>query len=128
MKKTIHNSAIWLLALLMVTFGLNKFFGFIPVTPPVDAIAQNFMGAMFTSYLYVVVAIAEIVGGILLVLPKTKFMGWLLLLPVIFNIVAFHMAHDFIGNGIWLVPTILYGAITYLQFNNIKKSLIHGFV
>ena len=128
MKNIVQNIAIWFLAILMVIFGLNKFFGFIPVEPPADATAQSFMGAMFTSYLYVIVALAEITGGIMLLLPKTRFMGWLLLLPIIFNIVAFHIAHDFIGNGIWLLPTILYILISYLQFHNIKKAMTYGFV
>lgn len=128
MKNIVQNIALWLLAILMVIFGLNKFFGFIPVEPPADATAQSFMGAMFTSYLYVIVSLAEIVGGIMLLVPKTRFMGWLLLLPVIFNIVAFHIAHDFIGNGIWLLPTILYILISYLQFYNIKKAMTYGFV
>ena len=129
MKNTVQNIAIWFLAILMVIFGLNKFFGFIPVEPPADATAQSFMGAMFTSYLYVIVALAEITGGIMLLVPKTRFMGWLLLLlPIIFNIVGFHIAHDFIGNGIWVLPTILYILISYLQFNNIKKAMTHGFI
>lgn len=107
------------LALLMITFGLNKFLGFIPVEPPADPIAQQFMGAMFSTYLFKVVAVAEILGGILLVIPKTKFVGWLILLPVIFNIVAFHFAHDFVGNGIWLIPTILFIVIGYAQKDRI---------
>ena len=128
MKNTVQNIAIWFLAILMVIFGLNKFFGFIPVEPPADATAQSFMGALFTSYLYVIVALAEIVGGLMLLIPKTRFMGWLLLLPIIFNIVAFHIVHDFIGNGIWLLPTALYLVISYLQFNNIKKAMTYGFI
>jgi len=126
MKNTIQNISIWFLAILMIVFGLNKFFGFIPVEPPADQTAQAFMGAMFTSYLFVVVAIAEIVGGILIIVPKTRILGWLLLLPVIFNIVAFHIAHDFIGNGIWLLPTLLFAVITYLQFGTIKKAMNNG--
>ena len=126
MKNTIQNISIWLLAILMVVFGLNKFFGFIPVEPPADPTAQSFMGAMFTTYLFVVVAIAEIVGGILLIVPKTRFLSWLLLLPIIFNIVAFHIAHDFIGNGIWLLPTLLFTIITYFQFGTIKKAMNYG--
>ena len=69
------------------------------------------MGAMFTTYLFKVVAIAEIVGGILLIVPRTMLIGWIILLPVVFNIVAFHVAHDFVGNGIWLLPTALFIAI-----------------
>lgn len=121
MKDTFNNIISWVLAILMLIFGFNKFFGFIPVEPPSDPTAQSFMGAMFTSYLFVVVATAEILGGILLLIPRTRLLGWFLLLPVIFNIVAFHIAHDFIGNGIWLLPTALFAIITFFQFEILKK-------
>ena len=111
MSNIIQKASVGLLALLMMVFGLNKFFGFIAVDPPADPVAQQFMGAMFTTYLFKVVAIAEIVGGILLIIPRTMLVGWIILLPVVFNIVAFHIAHDFVGNGIWLLPTILFIAI-----------------
>lgn len=111
MSNVIQKATIGMLALLMVVFGLNKFFGFIAVDPPADPVAQQFMGAMFTTYLFKVVAIAEIVGGTLLIVPRTTLIGWILLLPVVFNIVAFHVAHDFVGNGIWLLPTALFIAI-----------------
>ncbi len=119
-SKVEHSLAI-ILGLLMVVFGLNKFLGFIPVDPPTDATAQKFLGTMFTSYLFIVVGIAEIIAAPLLIFPKTRFMGWLLLLPVMFNIVAFHVAHDFIGNGIWLVPTAIFMVLGYLKMNGITS-------
>ena len=109
----LKNFSPVLLGLMMVIFGMNKFIGFIPVEPPADATAQMFMGAMFSSYLYIVVAMLEVGAGIMLFIPKTRFVGWLLLIPVIFNITAFHLAHDFIGNGIWLVPLVLMLVIGY---------------
>lgn len=96
------------LGVLMIIFGLNKFFGFIPVEPPADPTAQAFLGTMFSSYLFTVVALAEIVGGLFLLVRKFRLLGWLILSPVTFNIVAFHLAHDFIGNGIWLIPALLF--------------------
>jgi len=123
MKKNIENISAWILALLMIIFGLNKFIGFIPVEPPIDPTAQKFMGAMFTTYLYIMVAFAEIIGGILLLFTRLRFVGWLVLLPIIFNIVAFHIAHDFIGNGIWVVPTAIFIIIGYFQLNHFPLLL-----
>lgn len=108
MQKMITMLPGALLGVLMILFGLNKFLGFIVVEPPTDPSAQAFLGIMFSTYLYKVVAVAEIAGGILLLVPKLRLLGWLILSPVIFNIVAFHLAHDFIGNGIWLLPTLLF--------------------
>ncbi|MEQ8924227.1 MAG: hypothetical protein RLO81_00355 [Fulvivirga sp.] len=123
MEKIIKNAIPAVLGLLMIIFGLNKFIGFIPVEPPADATAQMFMGAMFTSYLFAIVAIFEIVGGILLFSSKTRFLAWLLLLPVVFNIVAFHIAYDFIGNGIWLLPTALFMIVGYFNRNKLVQII-----
>lgn len=123
MNTTIQKTTDIVLALLMIIFGLNKFFGFIPVEPPADPVAQQYMGAMFSSYLFKVVALTEIIGGVLLVIPNTKFIGWMVLLPVIFNIVAFHIAHDFIGNGIWILPTILFVTAGYFNKGNINSLI-----
>ena len=115
MKNTLELLTSTILGLSMIVFGLNKFLGFIAIEPPVDPIAQQFLGAMFSSYLAHWVGIFEVIAGILLLIPRTRFLGWLLLLPIIFNIMLFHLAHDFIGNGIWLVPTLLFLMLAYFQ-------------
>ena len=115
MKNTLELLTSTILGLSMIVFGLNKFLGFIAIEPPADPIAQQFLGAMFSSYLAHWVGIFEVIAGILLLIPRTRFLGWLLLLPIIFNILLFHLAHDFIGNGIWLVPTLLFLGLAYFQ-------------
>ena len=123
MSITIERITGAVFALLMLVFGLNKFLGFIAIDPPADEQAQQFLGTMFTTYLFQVVAVAEIVGAMLLLVPKTKFIGWIILLPIMFNIAAFHMAHDFVGNGIWLVPTALFLAISYFEKDRILSMV-----
>lgn len=122
-QKILFLSTKVLLGTLMVVFGLNKFLGFIAVAPPSDTTAQSFLGSMFTSYLYVVVAIAEILGGILLFVPRLAFLGALLLTPIIFNIAAFHVAHDLPGNSIWILPTALYLCVLYFFKSKFKTLL-----
>ena len=123
MNDKISNISGMILGLLMVIFGLNKFLGFIPVEPPDDVTAQTFLGAMFTTYLFKVVAVAEILGGILLCIPRYAFVGMTLLAPVIFNIIAFHIAHDLPGNGLWLMPSLLFGALVYFFYDKIKNII-----
>ena len=115
MTRKIQTITLWSLGLLMIVFGLNKFLGFLPVAPPQDAVAQQFLGTMFSSYLFVLVAIGEIIGGLLLLVARTRKWGFYILVPIVVNIVAFHLAHDFIGNGIWLVPTLLTVVLLYLE-------------
>lgn len=115
MTRKIQTITLWSLGLLMIVFGLNKFLGFLPVAPPPDAVAQQFLGTMFSSYLFVLVAIGEIIGGLFLLVARTRKWGFYILVPIVVNIVAFHLAHDFIGNGIWLVPTLLTVVLLYLE-------------
>ena len=122
-NKILFLSVKVLLGTLMIIFGLNKFLGFIPVEPPSDPTAQAFLGNMFSTYLFKVVAFAEILGGILLFIPRYAFIGVLLLLPILFNIVAFHLAHDLPGNGIWLGPTLLF-LVLIIFYKSEFKSLV----
>jgi putative oxidoreductase len=112
-----------LLALPFIIFGLNKFLMFAAMPPPADPTAQAFLGAMFSSYLFKVVAIAEIAAGILLLFNRTAFVGSLVLLPISVNIAAFHLAHDNPGNGIWLITTALHLAVIYFQKDRFASLL-----
>lgn len=112
-----------LLAIMMIVFGLNKFLGFLETPPPEGPEAQAFLGAMFTSYLGKLVAVIEVVGGLLLLIPRTTFIGLLILAPVILNIIIFHFAHDFVGNGIWIVTTLLFVAIGFFHQHRLNALL-----
>lgn len=123
MKKYFPIVVRVLLALPMIVFGLNKFLFFAEVAPPADPVAQTFMGAMFGSYLGKLVGLFEIIGGVMLLFQRTAFLGLLVLLPIIFNIILFHFAHDFIGNGLWLFPTILFLIAAFLYKNQFQTLL-----
>ena len=80
-----------LLGLIFVTFGSKMFLHFIPMPPPPEGPAREFMTALFLShYLYVIGAL-QVVGCLLLLLsPRRAPLALTLLGPVIVNIVAFH--------------------------------------
>jgi putative oxidoreductase len=102
MKTIIHTATLLFFALHFIVFGANKFFMFANVPPPTDPKAIAFMGGMFGSYLASLVGLIEIAGAVLLLLPRTRLLGLLMLLPVTVNIAAYHLCHDLPGNGIWL--------------------------
>lgn len=88
-----------LLGVLMLVFGLNKFLGFIPL-PELPEAARNFMGALGnTGYLMQLVALIEIVGGILLLVNKYVPLALVLLFPVMLNAFLFHAFLDLPGIG-----------------------------
>lgn len=80
-----------LLGLIFVVFGSNMFLHFIPMPPPPEGPARDFMTALFVShYLYVVGAL-QVAGGLLLLLGRRVALGLVLLGPVIVNILCFHL-------------------------------------
>jgi putative oxidoreductase len=123
MNTKINYVGIFLLGVPMVVFGLNKFLGFANVEPPTGADAQAFLGAMFTSYLAKIVGVTEIVGGLLLFVQKTRFLGWLLLAPVVVNIAVFHLVHDMPGNGIWLLSLITFVWVGFVLKDKFSRLL-----
>ena len=105
MKYFSHLSAT-ILGLAFVVLGANFFFKFLAIpSPPVNIPAGMFMGAMVSSGYMAFVKGVEILGGLLVLFPRTRFAGLLLLAPVIVNIVAFN--YFFFGPESLLKPAVL---------------------
>jgi uncharacterized membrane protein YphA (DoxX/SURF4 family) len=80
-----------LLGLMFVVFGSNAFFHFLPMPPPPDGPAGDFMKALFVSHYVYVVAGLQVVGGFLCLIGFFVPLGLTLLGPVIVNILLFHI-------------------------------------
>ena len=113
MSSTLFTVARWLLGAPLIVFGLNKFLGFAEVPPPEGEAAVTFLTTMFTTYLFALVGATQIIGGALLLIRRTAFVGFLLLSPVVVNIVAFHLAHAMPGNGLWVFTLVVYLLTAY---------------
>ena len=96
-----------LLGLIFVVFGSNMFLHFIPMTPPPEGPARDFVMALFVShYLYVVGAV-QVVGGVLLLIGRQVPLGLTLLGPVIVNILCFHVLMAPAGLPMAIVVSLL---------------------
>lgn len=114
-----------LLGLAFITFGANFFLNFIPMPPgpPEGSPPALFMAAMFPTGYLAFVKVLEILGGLLVALPKTRNIGLLVLGPIIVNILAFHV---FLTKGAGLTdPPILVISIlsAFLLFTERKAWL-----
>jgi len=103
MKQKILLAACILFALVMVNSGLNKFFNYMPAPAPSEEQMKIFGALMTLKWIIPLVAIVEIVGGILLAVPKTRALGALIILPVTVGIVLHHLTFDVATIGIGLV-------------------------
>src|SRR2546422_3673441 len=80
-----------LLGLIFVVFGSNMFLHFIPMPPPPEGPAREFMTALFLSHYLYVVGSLQVVGGGLLFTGRWTPLCLALLGPVIVNILCFHI-------------------------------------
>ncbi len=89
MKKIVIVISV-LFGVFMANSGISKFTGHMPV-PELPQAGMELMGAMIASgWLMALVGIAEIVGGILVAIPRTQALGAIVLLPVIIGILLFN--------------------------------------
>jgi hypothetical protein len=79
-----------LLALPLVVFGSNYFLHLFPL-PQSDDVGSRLLQAMRDGGLMSMVAFSHVVAGVLLLVPRTRFLGALLQLPMTIGIVAFHL-------------------------------------
>jgi putative oxidoreductase len=95
-----------LLGLAFVVFGSNFFLNFIPMPndpSPADAPHKLFMGALFPTGYLAFVKVLEMLGGVLVAVPRTRNIGLLILGPIIVNILCFHV---FLMKGATLIDPV----------------------
>ena len=114
-----------LLGLLFVVFGLNFFLKFIqmPAGPPEGSPPALFMAALYPTGYLAFVKVFEILGGVLVAIPKTRNIGLLVLGPIVINILAFQV---FLAKGAGLLdpPVILVTVLPlFLLWAGRKKFL-----
>ena len=92
MKSKILFVLALLFGLNFINAWLNKFFQYMPVPDTMPEALMNAMMAMTEIvWLMPLIATAEIVGGILVIFPKTRAVGSLVLFPVLVGILLTHI-------------------------------------
>ncbi|MEO6582758.1 MAG: DoxX family protein [Ferruginibacter sp.] len=92
MKKKILFVVSLLFGLMFINAGLNKFFNYIPVPKDLPEGLIKVMGAfMEIKWLLPLIAVAEIVGGILVIIPKSRALGAIIIFPVMVGILLTHI-------------------------------------
>ena len=112
MKEKIPLIAGGLLGLLFLTFGLNFFLHFIEIPQaPEGSDMAKFGGVLYVSGFFAFVKSLEIIGAVLVAIPKTRNIGLLILTPIVVVILATHV---FImdGAGLFDPPLVLITALT----------------
>ena len=80
-----------LFGLMFINSGLNHFFHYIP-TPPMEGEMKTIMDAFMTiKWLMPVVCFVEILAGVLIIIPKTRALGAIMVFPLMVGIVCHHL-------------------------------------
>jgi putative oxidoreductase len=114
MKNKILFVVSLLTGLLFINGGLNKIFQYIPMPADIpQETAKDFAAMVEISWLMPLLAVAEVIGGILLIIPKTRALGAVVLCPIIVGILLMHLLVDTSGLPIALILTAIWGWIVY---------------
>ncbi|MFC7356214.1 DoxX family membrane protein [Jejudonia soesokkakensis] len=124
MNSTFTKLLRMILALLLLVFGANKIYPFLPIfsMPPA---AANFMESLqSTGYVLYVVAVLEICIGLLLLFRKWVPFALLVLAPISINILLFHLFLDV--SSIWVAIVIVaLNAILIYKYWQSYRQLFH---
>jgi uncharacterized membrane protein YphA (DoxX/SURF4 family) len=119
MKNKILFVLSLLFGLMFINAGLNKFFFYMPM--PEDAPAEgmkDFAAMMEISWLLPLIAVAEIVGGIFVIIPKTRALGALIIFPVMVGIL---LTHIFVDTTTLPIAAVLAAILGWIMYENREK-------
>src|SRR3982750_332561 len=111
--KIVFLIARLLLGLIFLVFGLNGFLNFLSMGPMPTGLAGQFIGALFLSHYFWVVAVLQIAGGLLLLANRFVPLALVLLGPIIVNIICYHVFLNPSGALLAVVVTILWFVVFY---------------
>lgn len=118
MKNSIKNKILFVFALLFglmfINAGLNKFFSYMPMPDDLPEKMVNAMTAFSEiGWLMPLVGFAEVVGGLLIIIPKTRALGALIILPVLVGIILTNIVQDTSGLPIVLILSAILAWVIY---------------
>jgi uncharacterized membrane protein YphA (DoxX/SURF4 family) len=106
-----------LLGLIFVTFGLNGFLHFLPMTLPPGPAGQ-FLTVVSETHYMVLVFLVQLISGLLLLVNRFVPLALTLLGPVLVNILLFHITMAPSGLPLPLITTVLW----FIVFYTVRKA------
>jgi len=106
MSSTFSTGTRIVFGIFLLIFGLNKFFGFLPM-PAIAGDGGTLMGIYFTSGFMKIIGVLEILGGLALLVNKFVPLALTISIAIMVNAFIFHLLHDPAGVGGAAVGLIL---------------------
>lgn len=123
MKSSIKNIIFTVLSvlfgLMFINAGLNKFFNYMPMPENLPEKMTKMMVAFVEiGWIIPLVAIVEIIGGILVIFSKTRALGTLVNFPIMVGIVLINIIQDSSGLPFALVFVAIF---VWMMYENRAK-------
>ena len=121
MKKKVIFVLSLLFGLMFINAGLNKFLNYMPVPADLPEKMQKMMAAfMEIGWLMPLVGFAEIIGGILFIIPKTRALGAIIIFPVMIGIL---LTNCLVAPSGLPIALVLLAINVWVIFENRQKYL-----
>lgn len=124
MKTKILNVLSILLGLMLINGGLDKFLHYMPVPENLpEALLKDMQALTEIAWLMPLVGVAEILGGLFVVIKKTRALGILVVFPVMVGALLTHIFVEPSGLPILL---IIWAIIVWniIEYKNIYLTLL----
>lgn len=119
MKNKIFNGISILFGLLLINGGLNKFLNYMPVPDDLpEAVIKDNIAITEIVWLMPLIGFAELIGGLLILLPKSRALGILIVFPVMVGVL---LTHTFVAPSGLPVAIIIWIIMIWIIYENRNK-------
>lgn len=119
MKNKITFVLSLLFGLMFINAGLNKFLNYMPMPENLPEKMLKAMNAfMEIGWLMPLVGAVEVLGGLLIIIPKTRALGALMIFPIMVGIVLTNIVQDSSGLPI---AGVFSAVLILIMYDNKKK-------
>lgn len=119
MKNKITFVLSLLFGLMFVNAGFNKFFNYMPMP---ENLPEKMLKAINAyneiGWLMPLVGAVEILGGLLIFIPKTRALGALTILPIMVGIALTNIVQDTSG---WPIAAVFSAILIWIMYENKEK-------
>lgn len=119
--KIFKTILFFLLGLLLINGGLDKFLHYMPVPDGLpEALVKDSQALIEIAWLMPLVGFAELLGGILILIPKTRALGALVIFPVMVGVLLTHIT---VAPDGLVIALVIWAILLWIIFDNKHKYL-----
>lgn len=121
MKTKILFGLSVIFGLLLINGGLDKFFHYMPMPENMaEAVVKDFAALKEISWLLPLIGFAEVLGGVLIIFPKTRALGALVIFPVAVGIL---LTNIFVDTSGLIIAAVIWAILLWIIYENREKYL-----